>query len=343
MKAGLPSRSFKRRLVANSKSPMTPTLEPVRAIALDEIKAARTRIAGTIVRTPLIHLEMGNEYPEIWLKLENLQPINAYKLRGAANAVAMLSDSKRKRGVWTISAGNAGQGVAYAARRAGVPCTVVVIETAPESKINRMRALGAKLMPVPYDVAWKALEERSFPGAGGTFVHPFDDHNFITGNGTMGLEILEDAPETKAVIASIGGGGLITGVGSAIKALKPDIKVWGAEPETAAPAALSFAMGSPQVFKDWKHSFVDGAGGQSVFPRMWERMKPVVDGYIVVSLDETKNAMRLMAEKARIISEGAGALPLAAALTGKAGRGPIVAIVSGGNMHLKKFCELTCA
>jgi threonine dehydratase len=156
----------------------------------------------------------------------------------------------------------------------------------------------------------------------------------------MGLEILEDAPDTAAVIASIGGGGLITGVGSAMKALKPEVKVWGAEPETAAPAALSFSMGSPQVFKDWKHSFVDGAGGQSVFPRMWERMKPVVDGYLVVSLEETKNAMRLMAEKARIISEGAGALPLAAALTGKAGRGPIVAIVSGGNIDLKKFSEL---
>jgi len=252
----------------------------------------------------------------------------------------MLSDFERKRGVWTISAGNAGQGVAYAAKRAGVPCTVVVIETAPSSKIERMKALGATLVPVPYEIAWKALDERSFPGVEGTFVHPFDDHNFITGHATMGLEILEDAPDTVAVITSIGGGGLITGVGSAIKALRSEIKIWGAEPETAAPAALSFEKGSPQVFKDWKQSFVDGAGGQSVFPRMWERMKPIVDGYIVVTLEETKKAMRLMAEKARIISEGAGALPLAAALTGKAGQGPIVAIVSGGNIDLKKFSEL---
>jgi len=319
---------------------MRTTLEAIRPIELAEIREARTRITNAIVRTPLVRLEVGPDYPEIRLKLENLQPINAYKLRGAANAVAMLPESERKRGVWTISAGNAGQGVAYAARRAGVPCTVVVIETAPESKIERMRALGAKLIPVPYDVAWKALEERSYPGAGGTFVHPFDDHNFITGHGTMGLEILEDAPDTKAVIASIGGGGLITGVGSAIKALKPEIKVWGVEPETAAPAALSFEKGSPQVFKNWKASFVDGAGGQSMFPRMWERMKPVVDDYIVVTLDETKKAMRLMAEKARVISEGAGALPVAAALTGKAGKGPIVAIVSGGNIDMKKFCEL---
>ena len=319
---------------------MPMTLEPVRPIELAEIKDARERIAETIVRTPLIRMELGPNYPDIRLKLENLQPINAYKIRGAANAVAMLSEDQRKRGVWTISAGNAGQGVAYAARKVGVPCSVVAIETAPVSKLERMRALGAKLILVPYDVAWNALEERSYPGVEGTFVHPFDDQNFITGHGTMGLEILEDAPDTTAVIAAIGGGGLITGVGSAVKALKSEIKVWGAEPETAAPAALSFSMGSPQVFKEWRSSFVDGAGGQSVFPRMWQRMKPVVDGFIVVSLEETKRAMRLMAEKMRIISEGAGALPLAAALTGKAGQGPIVAIISGGNIDLKKFSEL---
>lgn len=315
-------------------------IEPVRPIELTEIQEARVRIAQTIVRTPLVRLELGPGNPDIRLKLENLQPINAYKLRGAANAVAMLSESERKRGVWTISAGNAGQGVAYAARKAGVPCTVVAIETAPTAKIERMKALGARLILVSYQAAWKALDDRSYPGAEGTFVHPFDDHNFIAGHATMGLEILEDAPDTAAVIAGVGGGGLITGVGSGIKALRPDVKVFGAEPETAAPAALSFKMGSPQVFKDWKLSFVDGAGGQSMFPRMWERMKPVVDGYIVVSLEETRNAMRLMAEKARIISEGAGALSLAAALTGKAGPGPIVAVVSGGNIDLKKFCEL---
>jgi threonine dehydratase len=315
-------------------------LEPVRLITLSEIREARKRIAGTIVRTPLVRLELGPGFPDIRLKLENLQPINAYKLRGAVNAVAMLSESERARGVWTISAGNAGQGVAYAARRAGVPCTVVAIETAPVAKIERMRALGAKLVLVPYEIAWKALEERAFRGVEGTFVHPFDDHNFIAGHATMGLEILEDAPDTVAIIAAIGGGGLVTGLASAVKALKPDVKVWGAEPETAAPAALSFAKGAPQVFPEWRATFVDGAGGQSLFPRMWQRMKPVVDGSIVVTLEETKRAMRLMAEKARVITEGAGALSLAAALTGKAGSGPIVAIVSGGNIDLEKFWEL---
>ena len=319
---------------------MNTTAKPVRPIEVVEIRAARERIANTIVRTPLVRLELGPGFPEILLKLENLQPINAYKLRGAANAVAALSDADRKRGVWTISAGNAGQGVAYAAKAAGAPCTVVVVETAPKSKLQRMKALGATLIPVPYEIAWKALDERSFRGLNGTFIHPFDDDDFIAGHGTMGLEILEDAPDVAAVIASIGGGGLIAGVASAIKALKPQVNVFGVEPETAAPAALSFEKGSPQAFPNWKASFVDGAGGQSMFPRMWERMEPIVDGYLVVTLNETKNAMRLLAEKARVVAEGAGAMPVAAALSGKAGNGPIVAIVSGGNIDLPKFCEL---
>ncbi len=319
---------------------MSAVLEAVRPITLTEIREARARIAGTVLRTPLVRLELGPGFPDVRLKLENLQPINAYKLRGAVNAVAMLSAAERKRGVWTISAGNAGQGVAYAARNAGVSCTVVAIETAPVSKIDRMRALGATLVLVPYQRAWQALDERSYPGVEGAFVHPFDDHNFIAGHATMGLEILEDAPDAVAVIASIGGGGLITGVGSAVKALKPEILLFGAEPETGAPAARSAANGAAQAFPEWKASFVDGAGGQSVFPRMWERMRPLVDGYLVVTLEETRAAMRLMAEKARIIAEGAGALPLAAALTGKAGQGPIVAIVSGGNIDLSKFSEL---
>jgi threonine dehydratase len=319
---------------------MTGLLPDIRPIVLDEIETARQRIASTILRTPLFRLDLGPGMPDIRLKLENLQPTNSYKIRGAANAVAMLSASDRQRGVWTISAGNAGQGIAYAARQAGVPCTVVVLETAPVAKIERMRALGAKLLPVPHEIAWKAMGEHAFPGVEGTFIHPFDNHDFIVGHGSMALEILEDAPDTTAVIAGIGGGGLITGVGSAIKALKPSVKIYGVEPETAAPMARSLALGSAQAFPEWQASFVDGAGGRSVFPRMWQRMQPVVDGCLVVSLEQTRQAMRMMAEKARVISEGAGALPLAAALTGEAGSGPIVAIVSGGNIDLDKFREL---
>src|SRR5215471_16589519 len=222
---------------------MPSPLEAVRPVGLPEIREARQRIAQTIVRTPLVRLELGPGQPDIRLKLENLQPINAYKLRGAANAVARLPEAERNRGVWTISAGNAGQGVAYAARQAGVPCSVVAIETAPTAKLDRMRALGAKLFLVPYDLAWQTLEARVYPGIDGTFIHPFDDDHFIAGHGSMGLEILEDAPETATVLAAIGGGGLIAGVGSALKAVRPEIKIIGVEPETAAPTALSLAKG----------------------------------------------------------------------------------------------------
>ena len=314
-------------------------IEPVRPIALEDIEQARQRIASTVLRTPLVRLDLGDRR-ELYLKLENLQPTNAYKIRGAANAVARLSDEERSRGVWTISAGNAGQGVAYAARAAGIRCSVVAIETAPQTKLDRMRALGATIVPVSYEQAWKAAEAHAFEGVEGTFIHPFDNHDFIAGHGTMGLEIVEDLPDVRTVIAAIGGGGLITGVGSAVKALRPEAAVIGAEPETAAPYAQSLHEGGPRKFEAWQASFVDGAGGQSVTERMWQRMQPVVDRSITVSLNETGAAMRIIAEKTRTISEGAGALSLAAALRQSDLHGPIACIVSGGNIDLSKFSEL---
>jgi threonine dehydratase len=317
----------------------TAAAPPIRPVTLEEIRAAHERIRHTVIRTPLVRLLHDGPVP-VYLKLENLQPINAFKLRGAANAVALLTPEERGKGVWTISAGNAGQGVAYAAREAGIPCTVVVIETAAETKIARMGALGARLIKAPFDACWQAMDDRSFPGVEGTFVHPFDDHDFIAGNGTIGLEILEDLPEVKCVIASIGGGGLIAGIGAAMRAVAPHVRVLGAEPETAAPGALSFEKNSPQVFAHWQQSFIDGAGGKSIFPRMWERMHGLVDGSIVVTLDEVRQAMKLVAEKVRVIAEGAGATAAAAALSGRAGEGPIVAVISGGNIDLKKFAEL---
>ncbi len=312
----------------------------VRPISLEDIRNARTRIQGVAIRTPLVKLRHDGESPEVWLKLENLQPVNSFKLRGAANAVAMLSPEARRKGVWTISAGNAGQGVAYAARGFGVPCTVVTIETAPATKVERMASLGVRIVKAPFDACWRAMAEREFPGVEGTFVHPFDDHDFIAGNATIGLEVLEDLPGVRTVIAAVGGGGLVVGIGSALRPLAPEVRVLGAEPETAAPAAASFAAGAAREFDSWKVSFVDGAGGKSVFPRMWERMQGVVDGSIVVSLDETRRALRLVAERARVIAEGAGALAVAAALSGRAGAGPIVAVVSGGNIDLAKLAEL---
>jgi threonine dehydratase len=318
-------------------------LEPVRPILLEDIEAARERIRGTVLRTPLVRLDLGPDGPDIRLKLENLQPTNAYKIRGAANAVARLTPEQRARGVWTVSAGNAGQGVAYAARAAGIPCAIVAIETAPQTKLDRMRALGARIVPVSYTEAWRVAEAHALEGMDGIFIHPFDDHDFIAGHGTMGLEILEDAPDVAAIITAIGGGGLVTGVASAAKALKPDVRIYGAEPETAAPYALSLREGGPRRFDAWQPTFVDGAGGQSVTDRMWQRMRPVVDGAITVTLEETRAAMRLIADKARVISEGAGALALAAALTHQAGDGPIVCVVSGGNIDLRTFAELVTA
>ncbi|HEY8087846.1 MAG TPA: pyridoxal-phosphate dependent enzyme [Polyangiaceae bacterium] len=319
---------------------MPEPLPPVRPIRLDDVHAAWERIRGTVLRTPLVKLRHDAGSPEVWLKLENLQPINSFKLRGAANAVAMLSSEAKSKGVWTVSAGNAGQGVAFAARASGIACTVVAIETAPATKVDRMRKLGARIVPAPFDACWRAMEERAFPGVEGTFVHPFDDHDFIAGNATIGLEVLEDLPGVRTVITAMGGGGLIVGVGSAIRAKAPGVRILCAEPETAAPAAASFAAGRATDFPGWEATFVDGAGGKSVFPRMWERMQGIVDGAVVVSLEETRRAMRVIAEKARVIVEGAGALPVAAALSGRAGDGPVVAVISGGNIDLAKFAEL---
>lgn len=313
----------------------------VAPVTLGQIRAARERIRGVAIRTPLVRWNHGLDAPEIWLKLETLQPINAFKIRGAANAVALLPPGRRSAGVWTISAGNAGQGVAWAAREAGIACTVVAIETAAGTKIERMRALGARIVKAPFEACWKAMETRAFPGVEGTFVHPFDDHDFIAGNATIALEILEDLPRVRTVIAGIGGGGLIAGIGAAMHALRPEAKVFGAEPETAAPGALSFSSRAPRVFDDWVVSFVDGAGGKSIFPSMWERIRDTVDGSIVVPLDAVKETMRRMAETSRIISEGAGALAPAAALRLDPSEGPIAAVVSGGNIDLEKFAALT--
>ena len=306
-----------------------------------DFRLAHERIRPYVKRTPLERSETLSCHlgTNVYVKFELFQKTGSFKPRGAFNKLLSLAEDERKRGVVAVSGGNHAQAVAYVAKELGIDAVIAMPENTPLNYLDATRRYGATVDLQP-NIAAAFDKANQYENEGRIFVHPFDDDNFIAGHGTMGLEILEDAPDTTAVIAGIGGGGLITGVGSAIKALKPQIKVWGAEPETAAPAALSFKMGSPQVFKDWKLSFVDGAGGQSVFPRMWERMKPVVDGYLVVSLEETKNAMRLMAEKSRIIAEGAGALSLAAALTGKAGQGPIVAVVSGGNIDLKKFCEL---
>jgi len=303
------------------------------------IDDARKHVYEAAIRTPLVRLNYDGP-AEIYLKLECLQPIGAFKIRGAYNAVRLLPEEQRRRGVWTISAGNAAQGVALAARKAGVPCKVLVIDVAPEAKLQAIRRLGAELVKASYDQCWQALGDRAHPAMDGAFVHPFEDDEFIAGNASAGLEILEDLPDVDAVVASFGGGGLSCGIASAIRERGQNVKVFAAEPETAAPLAASLAVGSPQTFPNWKASWVDGCGGKSVFPRMWALAHHLLAGSIVCSLEEVRKAMRIVAERNHVISEGAGACAVAAGLSGKCGSGKVVCVVSGGNIDLSVFAQL---
>jgi threonine dehydratase len=303
---------------------------------LDAAREARANLAGVAFRTPLVRLNA--EY-EVFLKLENLQPIGSFKIRGAANAMAKTPRERLERGVLTASAGNMAQGVAYCARRMGVPATVVTPDTAPETKLRAVERLGGRIIKVPFDAWWRTFEERAFPGVDATFIHAFDDDDVMAGNGTIGLELLEDLPDVDAIVVPWGGGGLTCGIAAVAKALRPSVRVYAAECETAAPLTASLAVGRP-VMVDYRPSFVDGIASKTVFPRMLELAKTLIDGTVVVTLDEVAGAMRLVAERNRVIAEGAGVCAVAAAISGGAGKGKIVAIVSGGNIDLKKFCEL---
>jgi threonine dehydratase len=303
------------------------------------IDDARKHVYQAAIRTPLVRLNYDGP-AEIYLKLECLQPIGAFKIRGAYNAVRLLPEERRRGGVWTVSAGNAAQGVALAAKKVGVPCKVLVMDTAPAAKLDSVRRLGGEIVQATYDQCWKALEARAHPAMTGTFVHPFEDDEFIAGNATAGLEILEELPDVDAVVAGFGGGGLSCGIAAALKEQGSKAKVFAAEPETAAPFAYSLAQGSPQYFPDWKASFVDGCGGKSVFPRMWNIAHHLLGGAVVCSLDEVRRAMKIVAERNRVICEGAGALAVAAGLSGKCGSGKVVCVVSGGNIDLSVFSQL---
>ena len=319
-----------------------------RHISLDAIRDASSAVYAVAVRTPLVRLPVPDDTAlgrssgaELYLKLETLQPIGSFKIRGAYNAIRQLTPEELARGVWTVSAGNAAQGVALAARTRGAACSVMVMDTAPATKLAAIERLGARLVQASYDECWQAVEAHGSDRMEGVFVHPFDDDRFIAGNATAGLEILEDLPDVDAVIAPIGGGGLIAGIGSALRALKPDTKILAAEPETAAPLAASLRAGEASRFPNWQASFVDGAGGKAVLPSMWPLLSILVADSIVISLDEVADAMRLVAERVRVIAEGAAACAVAAALTGRAGSGKIVAVVSGGNIDLARFAALT--
>lgn len=310
---------------------------PALCPTLNDIRAAREAIRGSAIRTPLVRLNAPEIPAEIYLKLENLQPIGSFKIRGAANAMAHLSAEELQRGVVTASAGNMAQGVAWRARELGIPCTVIAPETAPETKIRAIERLNGRVLKVSYEAWWRAFEERTYPGVEGTFIHAFDDLNVMAGNGTIALEILEDLPDVDMVVIPWGGGGLACGIASAMRELKPAAQIFAAEVATAAPLTAAWKAGSPRVIEP-QRSFVDGIGGKSVFPRMFERAKQLLDGVLLAEVDQVAAALRLIAERNRIIAEGAGAAPVACVLDRP--KAKIVCVVSGGNIDLSKLAEI---
>ena len=304
---------------------------PIEPVPLDEIRSAAERLAGTVLRSPLLPLEIGGTNVELYIKLENLQAIGSFKIRGAGNAIAKLSREALADGVYTASAGNMAQGVAWNARRLGIPSATVVPDHAPRAKLDRVEQLGMRTVLVKFERWWQVLEESHYPGLSGRFIHPFADPDVIAGNGTIGLEIFEQLPGVRNVVVPFGGGGLSTGIACAVKALNPRVRVFAAEVETAAPLAASLGLDRPANVP-YTASWVDGIGSGSLLSRMWPAVSSLLDGSIVVSLEEVANAMRLLATRGRVIAEGAGAAAVAAALTGKAGGGPTVAVVTGGNI-----------
>lgn len=307
-------------------------------IPLAEIQAARQRISGAVPRSPLIRFN-GEAGAEIYLKLENLQPIRSFKLRGASNAMLLAGKQKISQGVYTASMGNMAQGVAWNARKLGVPCTVIVPHNAPAAKLNAIEQMGGKLIKVSFEDWWQVLVTSRFEGLSGYFIHPVADPMVMAGHGTIGLEILEELPEVDAIVIPYGGGGLSSGIASAIRALKPDTKIFACEVETAAPLSAALKAGRPESI-DYKPSFVEGIGGKSVLPVMWPMVSRLLDGALVVSLAEIAEAIRLLIKNNCVVAEGAGAASLAAALSGQAGSGKIVCIISGGNIDAAKLAVI---
>ena len=313
-------------------------MQPVGPIAFGAIEAARARIAGAAIRSPLIRLDAPGLPTEVWVKLECLQPIGSFKIRGAANAMALADSALLARGVYTGSAGNMAQGVAFAARRLGVPCRVVVPETAPRTKLDAIARLGATAAPLPFEEWWSVLRDHGHPAEEGHFVHPVSDPAVIAGNGTIGLEIVEELPEVGAVVVPYGGGGLSCGIAAALKELAPGVPVFAAEVETAAPFAASLEAGRP-VEVEYHRSFVDGIGATSMLREMWPLASSLLAGSLVVSIEEVCTAIRLLAGTSHVVSEGAGSAGVAAVLGGVPGviDGPVVAVVSGGNIDPHVF------
>ncbi|MCH8904746.1 MAG: threonine/serine dehydratase [Bacteroidetes bacterium] len=305
-------------------------------IPLEDIKAARERLKGKIFQTPLIRFYHEDTSAEIYLKPENLQPIGSFKLRGAGNAMALASAELLADGVYTASAGNMAQGVAWNAKELKIPCQVIVPDHAPQTKLDAIERLGASYIKLPFEEWWQVIIDHKYEGMKGLFIHPVSDPAVIAGNGTIGLEILDELPDVDAVIVPYGGGGLSSGIASAIKALKPDTKIYASEVATASPFSASLIAGEPTTV-DYTASFVDGIGSKGVLPEMWPLVSSLLDDSIVVDLEQIVSSIRILMERNQMIAEGAGASSLAAALTGKAGSGKIVCVISGGNIDEVKL------
>jgi threonine dehydratase len=314
-------------------------MPPLEAPTLAEIRAARERLEGLAPRTPLVRLSADDAPAEVYLKLENLQPIGSFKLRGAGNAMAAAGPARLRDGVYTASAGNMAQGVAWCARRLGVRAAAVVPEHAPQGKLDAIARLGARVVKVPFDAWWQTLVDRSYPGMEGLFIHPVCDRDVMAGNGTIGLEIAEEVPDADAVLVPYGGGGLSCGIAAALRGLGSPARVWACEVETAAPLSAALRAGAP-VAVEHHPSFVDGIGGKGVLAEMWPLARALLAGSLVVSLGEVASAVRLLAERQKTIAEGAGAVPVAAAMAGRAGAGKIVCVVSGGNIDVARFIDI---
>ena len=312
-------------------------MQPV--INLNAIHDAKKPIANTAIRTPLVRLNADTAPAEIYLKLENLQPIGSFKIRGAANAIARLTPAELRRGVVTASAGNMAQGVAWCARSLGIRCTVIAPDTAPDAKVHAIERLGGRVIKVSFAEWWRAFEQRSYPGVEGTFIHAFDDPHVMAGNGTIALEILEDLPEPDAIVIPWGGGGLTCGIASALRELRPSCKIFAAEVETAAPLSASLAAGTPTEV-NYQSSWVDGIGAKAVFPQMFAQARGLIDGSLVADLASIAEAVKLLITRNHVVAEGAGACPVACALAGGAGSGKIVCIVSGGNINVTQLISI---
>jgi threonine dehydratase len=308
-------------------------------IPLAEIEAARARLHGIALRTPLVRLSLPDDSPQILLKLENLQPIGSFKIRGAANAMAIAGTAALANGVYTASAGNMAQGLALGARELGVPCRVIVPESAPQTKIAAIERLGGEVIKVPFEAWWQTMLDHHFPGMEGLFIHPFADAAVMAGNGTIGLEILEDEPNVDAILVPFGGGGLSSGIASAVRASGQDVHVFAAEVETSAPFAAALAQREPTTITSTP-SFVDGIGGASVFAEMWPLARELLAGSLLASVAEVAAAVRLLVERNRVVAEGAGAVPVAAALNRTIDAKTIVCVVSGGNIDTETLTTI---